>query len=82
MAAANGLDGRWIFGLGDDRKAIVEGIGRTIEAFDDAYWLERDRDGEFPHAFYDAIAEGGLARDLNAGGRNGGAGPRRGPRLR
>ena len=47
------------FELSDDRKAIVDGIGRTVEPFDDAYWLERDRDGAFPHAFYDAIAAGG-----------------------
>ena len=47
------------FGLTDDQKAIVEGVGKAIEAFDDSYWLERDRDGEFPHAFYDAIAAGG-----------------------
>ena len=47
------------FRLDDDQNAVVEGIGRAIEAFDDAYWLQRDRDGEFPHAFYDAIAAGG-----------------------
>lgn len=47
------------FGLSDDRKAIVDGVGRTIGPFDDAYWLERDRDGAFPHAFYDAVAAGG-----------------------
>ena len=47
------------FGLTDDQTAIVEGVGKAIESFDDAYWLERDRDGEFPHAFYDAIAAGG-----------------------
>ena len=47
------------FGLGDDQKAILEGVGKAIEPFDDAYWLERDRDGEFPYAFYEAIAAGG-----------------------
>ncbi len=44
---------------GGDRRAIVEGIGRTVAAFDDAYWLEHDRDGVFPHAFYNAVAGGG-----------------------
>ena len=47
------------FGLSDERKAIVDGVGRTVEPFGDAYWLERDRDGEFPHAFYEAVAAGG-----------------------
>ncbi len=47
------------FALSDDQQAIVDGIGRTVAPFDDAYWLERDRDGAFPHAFYDAIAAGG-----------------------
>ena len=47
------------FGLTDDQGAIVEAVGKAIAAFDDAYWLERDRDGAFPHAFYDAVAAGG-----------------------
>ncbi len=47
------------FGLSDDQRAIVDGVGRTVAVFDDAYWLERDRDGAFPHAFYDAMAAGG-----------------------
>ena len=47
------------FGLSDDQRAIQDAVGKAIAAFDDAYWLERDRDGAFPHAFYDAIAAGG-----------------------
>ena len=53
------------FELSDERKAIVDGVARTIGAFDDAYWLERDRDGEFPHAsgypFPKPMAEPGSA---------------------
>ena len=32
---------------------------RIVGGFDEAYWLERDRKGGFPTAFYDAMAEGG-----------------------
>ena len=47
------------FGLSDDQSAIVDAVGKAIATFDDAYWLARDRDGAFPHAFYDALAAGG-----------------------
>ena len=47
------------FALSDDQLAIVDGVGRTVVGFDDAYWLERDRDGAFPHAFHEAMAAGG-----------------------
>ena len=47
------------FGLTDEQNAIVEGIAAVTAGFNDAYWLERDRDGGFPHAFYDAVAAGG-----------------------
>ena len=47
------------FALTTDQTAVVDGIGKTVERFDDAYWLQRDRDGEFPEAFYRAVAAGG-----------------------
>ena len=47
------------FGLTDEQNAIVEGIAAVTAGFNDAYWLECDRDGGFPHAFYDAVAAGG-----------------------
>ena len=47
------------FSLTDDQQAIVEGVTRTIAEFDDDYWLERDRDGGFPHDFYRTVADGG-----------------------
>lgn len=38
---------------------IREGVRRTIAAFDDVYWRERDEAHEFPTEFYDALAAGG-----------------------
>lgn len=38
---------------------IREGIEAVCRRFDDAYWLARDEDGVFPHAFHQALAEGG-----------------------
>jgi len=37
------------------RNAVAKICGR----FDDAYWLGKDRDGGFPHEFYDAMAQAG-----------------------
>jgi acyl-CoA dehydrogenase len=42
-----------------ERARIREAIERLCAGFDDAYWLERDRDGRFPEEFYRAIAAGG-----------------------
>ncbi|WP_439816574.1 acyl-CoA dehydrogenase family protein [Zavarzinia sp. CC-PAN008] len=39
--------------------AIREGVRATVTRFGDDYWLARDEDGEFPHAFHQAMAEGG-----------------------
>ena len=38
---------------------IREAILKLCAGFGDEYWLERDRDGSFPHAFHRAIADGG-----------------------
>jgi acyl-CoA dehydrogenase len=43
----------------DEHKAIREGVRAVVRRFDDGYWLARDEDGEFPHAFHRAMAEGG-----------------------
>ncbi len=43
----------------EDHRAIREGVRAVVARFDDAYWLARDDDGEFPHAFHQAMAEGG-----------------------
>src|SRR5262249_54847443 len=38
---------------------IREAILKLCAGFGDDYWLERDHDGEFPHTFHRAIADGG-----------------------
>lgn len=35
------------------------GVAKVMSGFGDAYWLARDEDGVFPHAFHRAMAEGG-----------------------
>ena len=47
------------FALTDDQRAIDEGVRRVAARFGDDYWLARDRDGAFPHAYRRAVAEGG-----------------------
>ena len=42
-----------------DHVAVIEGVSRVCQAFDDKYWLARDSDGEFPFDFHAAMAEGG-----------------------
>ena len=46
-------------GESDDLRAIREGVRSVVTRFDDDYWLERDDDGVFPHAFHQAMAEAG-----------------------
>jgi acyl-CoA dehydrogenase len=47
------------FGIDREHEAIREAIDRICARFGDDYWLERDRDGGFPHEMYNALAEGG-----------------------
>jgi acyl-CoA dehydrogenase len=47
------------FSLSGDQQAIVEAVRKIVDGFDDAYWLDRDRTGEFPHDFHAAMAAGG-----------------------
>lgn len=47
------------FELSDDQRSLVDGINATLAPFDDAYWLEGDREARFPDAFVRAMAEGG-----------------------
>ena len=59
------------FALTQDQQAIVEAVGAIVRRFDDDYWLERDRTGTFPDAFYDAMMEGdwlGIAMPEEVGG--------------
>src|SRR5438270_12476055 len=59
------------FALSDNQQAICDAIARICSDFDDAYWLERDREGGFPHDFHRALADGGslgMARPEEYGG--------------
>jgi len=46
------------FALTEPQQQIRDQILRICTRFDETYWLERDRDAVFPHAFFDAMAEG------------------------
>lgn len=47
------------FVLTDDRKALVAGVEALCEQYPNDYWLERDRDGEYPHEFHRDLAQAG-----------------------
>ncbi len=47
------------FSLSPEQKAIQEGVAQICARFDEAYWLAKDRDSEFPHEFAAAFAEAG-----------------------
>jgi acyl-CoA dehydrogenase len=47
------------FMLSEDQRAIQDALRRVCTPYDDTYWLERDRDGEFPHDFAAEIAKSG-----------------------
>ena len=47
------------FALTAQQKSIRDAVGKICTQFDDAYWLAKDRDGGFPHEFYDVIAKAG-----------------------
>lgn len=47
------------FGFTEEQDAIRDSVARICADFDDAYWLQRDREGGFPHDFYDALAREG-----------------------
>lgn len=47
------------FDLTDDQRAIRDAVAAVASRFDADYWLARDDDGEFPHAFHAAMAEAG-----------------------
>jgi acyl-CoA dehydrogenase len=47
------------FALTDQQEAIRDAIAKICTAFDDAYWLNKDREGGFPHDFHKAFADAG-----------------------
>jgi alkylation response protein AidB-like acyl-CoA dehydrogenase len=57
-----------------ERQRLVRGSIRDVCAdFDDDYWRERAREGEYPHAFLDRLADDGWL-DILVPERYGGAG--------
>ena len=47
------------FALTDQQEAIRDAVAKICEGFDDVYWLNKDREGGFPHDFYKALADAG-----------------------
>ncbi|KTG07749.1 acyl-CoA dehydrogenase [Haloprofundus marisrubri] len=45
--------------LSPRQQAVREEIRAVCDEFDDAYWRERDAEGEYPHEFVNALAEEG-----------------------
>ena len=47
------------FALTPDQEMVREAITRICAGFDDDYWREKDKSGDFPTEFYDAMARDG-----------------------
>ena len=47
------------FSLTPDQQSICDAVQKACAPFDDDYWLERDRTGEFPFDFHRTMADGG-----------------------
>lgn len=47
------------FEFTEEQEAIRDAVAAICARFDDDYWLARDRDGEFPYEFYEALARDG-----------------------
>ncbi|MEU4312829.1 acyl-CoA dehydrogenase family protein [Nocardia sp. NPDC024068] len=47
------------FELSEDQRLIRDAVAELSAKFDDQYWMEKDREHEFPTEFYRAIADGG-----------------------
>ncbi len=47
------------FSLTQEQQQIRDSIRKLCAPFDDAYWLEKDRSGDFPHELHAALAEAG-----------------------
>lgn len=43
----------------EERRQIAESVKRVCDQFDDDFWLEKERQHEFPHEFHAAMAEAG-----------------------
>ncbi len=47
------------FSLTEEQEAIRDNVAALCAKFDDEYWHDRDRTGEFPHDFHRAMADAG-----------------------
>ncbi len=47
------------FELTQDQQAVREAVQALCARFPESYWLDRDRDGVFPHEFYQAMGDAG-----------------------
>jgi acyl-CoA dehydrogenase len=47
------------FALNQEQQQIRDSILKLCARFDDAYWLDKDKSGEFPHELHAALAEAG-----------------------
>ena len=45
--------------ISDEQQLLIDNVEKLCAQFSLAYWRERDTDGEFPEAFYRAIADAG-----------------------
>ena len=43
----------------EDRVQIADSVRAVCDRFDDAYWVEKEREHAFPHEFHSAMAEAG-----------------------
>src|SRR6266436_8803877 len=47
------------FALSPEQQQIRDAIRKLCAQFDDGYWLEKDRSGEFPHELHAVLAQAG-----------------------
>src|SRR3954447_16124243 len=47
------------FSLSPEQEQIRDEVRKLCAQFDDAYWLEKDRTGDFPHELHAALAAAG-----------------------
>src|SRR6266700_1145687 len=47
------------FSLSPEQQQIRDEVRKLCLQFDDAYWLDKDRSGEFPHELHAALAAAG-----------------------
>jgi acyl-CoA dehydrogenase len=59
MATSNKQGWAMDFSLSAEQQQIRDTIAKLCAQFDDDYWLEKDRSGDFPHELHGALAQAG-----------------------